>query len=91
MPFRPTVSRAQAARRLTPVRLCGDPALGREVFLPLRSPLQPGFVPSGWDLGYSWMRDAPSPLVDDTQDNDSSSENVYRRLGGHWYLFYETW
>jgi len=50
-----------------------------------------GLVPSGWDQGYSWMRDTPSPLVADTQDNDSSSENVYRALGGHWYLFYETW
>lgn len=50
-----------------------------------------GIVPSGWSQGYTWLRKAPSSLVDDTQDNDSTSENVYRRLGGHWYLFYETW
>jgi hypothetical protein len=50
-----------------------------------------GIVPSGWEQGYTWRRDAASPLVDDTQDNDSSGEYVYRRLGGHWYLFYGTW
>jgi hypothetical protein len=50
-----------------------------------------GIVPSGWSQGYVWMRKTPSPLVVDTTDNDSTSENVYRRLGGHWYLFYETW
>lgn len=50
-----------------------------------------GIVPSRGSQGYVWMREAPSSLVADTQDNDSSSENVYRRLGGHWYLFYETW
>jgi hypothetical protein len=50
-----------------------------------------GIVPSGWEQGYTWMRDVPSPLVDDTQDNGSSSEYVYRSLDGHWYLFYGTW
>jgi len=50
-----------------------------------------GIVPSGWEQGYTWMRDAPSPLVDDTQRHSSSSEYVYRRLGRHWYLFYGTW
>ena len=50
-----------------------------------------GIVPSGWSQGYSWEHDTPSPLVDDTQNNDSTSENVWRRLGGHWYLNYETW
>ncbi len=50
-----------------------------------------GIVPSGWEQGYTWRRDGPSPLVGDTQDNDSSSEYVYRGLGAHWYLFYGTW
>jgi hypothetical protein len=50
-----------------------------------------GIVPSGWEQGYTWMRDAPSPLVDDTQHNSSSGEYVYRSLGGRWYLFYGTW
>jgi hypothetical protein len=49
-----------------------------------------GIVPSGWEQGYTWRRDAPSPLVDDTQD-DSGSEYAYRALGGNWYLFYGTW
>jgi hypothetical protein len=50
-----------------------------------------GLVPSGWSQGYTWMQEPPAPLVADTLDNDSSSESVYRRLAGHWYLFYETW
>lgn len=50
-----------------------------------------GIVPSGWSQGYSWVRDTPSPLVGDTQDNSSGSESVYRRIGDHWYVFYETW
>jgi hypothetical protein len=32
-----------------------------------------------------------SPLTDSAKDDTSSSESVYRPLGGHRFLYYETW
>jgi hypothetical protein len=31
------------------------------------------------------------PLIDDVKDDTSSGERVYRPLGGHRFLYYETW
>jgi hypothetical protein len=31
------------------------------------------------------------PLIDDAEDDTSSSERMYRPLGGHRFLYYETW
>jgi len=31
------------------------------------------------------------PLLNDAKDDTSSRESVYRPLGGHRFLYYETW
>jgi predicted DNA-binding transcriptional regulator AlpA len=36
-------------------------------------------------------RDKVFPHIDAAEDDTSSSESVYRPLGGHRFLYYETW
>lgn len=50
-----------------------------------------GIVPSGSFWGVAYLDSEPSPLVADTQGNETSSEHAYRRIEGNWYVWREWW
>lgn len=47
-----------------------------------------GLAVSGWEMGYFYSEQPPSPLVSDTGQSDAPSGYSYHHIEGNWYIYY---